>query len=992
MSRKEFKYDAFISYRHAELDSFVAELLHRQLESFKVPKLADKEIKETGKQGIKRVFRDKDELPLAGNLSAPITEALQESEFLIVICSPRTVESLWVQREIETFLKYRDASHILAVLIEGEPSEAFPPQLCTMKQQVVAEDGTITFEEKDIEPLAADVRGSSKREIKAKMKEELLRMAAPMLGCEYDDLKQRHRERKIKRLLITFAAAGSICLAFGTFSTYQALRIQRQSMLIQAQAEDLKALQSKSLSSLAVDVYENGDRVGGLLIALAGIPEDLDMPERPIVAESTAALAKILQVYENETNYAPHLMLAHDTITETSALNTDGTILVSRDQLGQLYSWDVDSGEILAKTEDPIGIDWKENLAFLDETTVICAGENGLACMDARDFSVKWSVSDVSVSRIVLSEDRTMVAAAEGAAISIYYAATGKVIGTYTNARYANMGKCMRFSPEGNYFAASLTSSFDEGKGKGILLRTSDWETVRMCETEFTSLDEIFPTNKGECYVLSYDNNMLGEFGTAMNQNLTCLNQDGTVRFEIEGMMAISSPIRIMGKNIVYANGSSICIVSGEDGSMVREIHYNASICNFEVIEESTTVIVGLSDGSVIASMLRDRDVLSRQYMEAGDYGMRHIYHYRNKIIEEPVSANKIFIYKNALGSKAEPVVKADSTVYDVEAASNNELLLVYTSDLVTAYRPEGQKEMYRLKPKDIVREIILMEEENRFLMIERNRVEAYQLSDGRALEQVEINGAFYYCREDKLYTLDKESKIIVYDMKNLEQVDHYDTESLNQGYLSEDESVLVGIAVDKRGISYDVEGKTQTDLGWSGDILVPDAKGKKYLVADGDTNRVSIYSFDETEPEASMEVKTDFISGAGFSPDGERVFISFKDDSTKIYKTDGLTLLKTIENAPGINEWDKASADDMELLYDKKGSKGYLFNENMELLYEMPGFQKMSADGTKIYSTSLSTVLSFPVYNLQMLVDEAREMLDGRELTQEEKEQYYVD
>lgn len=52
MSRKEFKYDAFISYRHAELDSFVAELLHKQLESFKVPRLADKEIKETGKQKI----------------------------------------------------------------------------------------------------------------------------------------------------------------------------------------------------------------------------------------------------------------------------------------------------------------------------------------------------------------------------------------------------------------------------------------------------------------------------------------------------------------------------------------------------------------------------------------------------------------------------------------------------------------------------------------------------------------------------------------------------------------------------------------------------------------------------------------------------------------------------------------------------------------------------------------------------------------------------
>ncbi len=990
MNRKEFKYDAFISYRHAELDSFVAELLHKQLESFKVPRLADKEIRESGKQGIKRVFRDRDELPLAGNLSAPITEALKESEFLIVICSPRTIESLWVQREIETFLEYRDASHILAVLIEGEPSEAFPPQLCKMKQKVVAEDGTITYEEKTVEPLAADVRGSSRKEIKAKMKEELLRMAAPMLGCEYDDLKQRHRERKIKRLLVTFAVAGSICLAFGAFSTYQALRIQRQSRQIQAQAEDLKALQSKSLSNSAIGVYEDGDKIGGLLIALAGIPENLEEPERPIVAESTAALAKILQVYENESNYAPHLMLAHDTITETSALNVDGTILVSRDQLGQLYSWDVDNGEMLAKTEDPAEIDWKENLAFVDETTIICGGEKGLVCMDARDFTIKWSVGDVSVSRLVLSQDRTMIASAEGTAISIYNTATGKVMETYTNARYAAMGNCMRFSPDGNYFAASLTSFFEEGKGKGILFRTSDWKTIWTCETEFTSLDEIFPTNEGECYVLSYDRSTLSDFGMTMNQSLTRFQPDGTVGFTIEGMMAISS-IQSMGENIVYADGSSICIVSGKDGSILREMHYNSSICSLEVMENNNTVVVGLSDGSVIASIVKDKDVLNRQYMEGGDYRMSHIHHYKHKIIEEPVSSNKIFIYKNALGSKAQPIVKADASVYDVESTADNELLLVYTNDLLTAYQSDGQKELYHFKPEDIIEEIILLEEENRFLLIERNGIEAYQLSDGRPLERAKMYSSFYYQHENKLFTVNKEGKLAAYNMKDLEQVTVYDTDAVIQGYLSGDEKTLIGISQDKTGFSYDIETKTRSELGWSGELLVTNEQGTKYLVADVSANQVSIYPFDGTKPEASIEIKANFIKAAGFSPDGKMLFVSLRDGCTKIYKTDGLALIKTVENTPNVDKWDKVSADNMELLYNKAGNIGYLFNENMELLYRIPGFKKMSEDGTKIYSSSISTVLSFPVYNLQMLVEEAREMLNGRELTEDEKRQYYV-
>lgn len=35
---KAYHYDAFISYRHAELDKFVAENLHKQLEAFRLPK------------------------------------------------------------------------------------------------------------------------------------------------------------------------------------------------------------------------------------------------------------------------------------------------------------------------------------------------------------------------------------------------------------------------------------------------------------------------------------------------------------------------------------------------------------------------------------------------------------------------------------------------------------------------------------------------------------------------------------------------------------------------------------------------------------------------------------------------------------------------------------------------------------------------------------------------------------------------------------------
>ena len=94
------KYDAFISYSHAEDNAEIAEALHKKLEHYRIPSQIQKI---TGKKKIERVFRDKEELPLSANLTENIYTALDNSEYLIVLCSPESRASQWVQREIEYF-------------------------------------------------------------------------------------------------------------------------------------------------------------------------------------------------------------------------------------------------------------------------------------------------------------------------------------------------------------------------------------------------------------------------------------------------------------------------------------------------------------------------------------------------------------------------------------------------------------------------------------------------------------------------------------------------------------------------------------------------------------------------------------------------------------------------------------------------------------------------------------------------------------------------
>lgn len=68
----EYRYDAFISYRHLEPDSFVAENVHKLLENYKIPRKLRKSL---GNRKINRIFRDKEELPLTDNLNDQILEA-----------------------------------------------------------------------------------------------------------------------------------------------------------------------------------------------------------------------------------------------------------------------------------------------------------------------------------------------------------------------------------------------------------------------------------------------------------------------------------------------------------------------------------------------------------------------------------------------------------------------------------------------------------------------------------------------------------------------------------------------------------------------------------------------------------------------------------------------------------------------------------------------------------------------------------------------------
>ena len=97
------RYWAFLSYSSHDLA--IAQWLHRALENYVVPRRFVGVPTPVGPapRRFRPIFHDRTELPADSDLGASIERALEQSAYLIVICSPQAAESHWVEKEIVAF-------------------------------------------------------------------------------------------------------------------------------------------------------------------------------------------------------------------------------------------------------------------------------------------------------------------------------------------------------------------------------------------------------------------------------------------------------------------------------------------------------------------------------------------------------------------------------------------------------------------------------------------------------------------------------------------------------------------------------------------------------------------------------------------------------------------------------------------------------------------------------------------------------------------------
>lgn len=195
-SMKSYKYYAFISYARKDSTKF-AKYIQKELEHYRYPMAGIDDIrKPNDDKFLRKIFLDLNELENSEKtFHEELLNKIENSKYLIILCSLESAKSIWVESEINHFLKTHDNNYnlIVPVLCNGKVPDNIPAPL---NRDDILSRNLPSFVEFD---------GDDKNEAKERGLSQLI---AYLLGVERDKVSNRFQMEKRKqqlRVIKTFA-------------------------------------------------------------------------------------------------------------------------------------------------------------------------------------------------------------------------------------------------------------------------------------------------------------------------------------------------------------------------------------------------------------------------------------------------------------------------------------------------------------------------------------------------------------------------------------------------------------------------------------------------------------------------------------------------------------------------------------------------------------------------------------------------------------------
>jgi len=863
------KYFAFISYKRE--DEEWAIWFQHEMENYHLP------VTLHGRTDLpsefRPVFRDIDELK-AGNLPEQIYNALSLSTYLIVICSPHSTNSEWINKEIKDFIEIGKAKgvdnvrNIFPFIVDGHPhaqkkeDECFPQALLDLPKEQELIGGNVNEGNPN-----SNVNESGRDRAFVKV------LAGMLPNVAFDELWNRYERDKAKEE-----------------------RRRREEM------DKILTSQSRFVAEKARRIAEKGSYLATLL-ALEILPQNLNNPNRPYTQEAEFLLRESLS--HNTAMFQCH----RQAITCVSC-SPDGKLIATSSRENSVKIWDINTGALIKTLE---GHTSKVNSVHYSPNgdLIVTASKDGtIRIWDANSATELFVLNGdgFSVNSALFSPDGKRIASvSENTMVSIWDVASGEEI----KSIYGNNDEVfsVAFSPDGSQIlTVSRDTSvriFDVDSEKELFLSGSPEMGM--------ALTASFSPDGKKILSVSFDDKAIHIWDVSSGSEL--------LKIQESCFFATFSPD---GREIVT---DSLSFYDSETGE--KTMNLNIKGVEYVTFRPAPTpgfrwVIAGLDDGSIFIRKTVSEDAP----IEFLAFQRCHLAIY---------SPDSNFIAADTLGTYS-------IRVWDIRYEKPPISLIGHSRPISTiAFSPDGKRLVSASHDKTI---------------------RIWNVETGRALKslighQEIVKSAFFSPDGKRVVSTSRDHTIRIWDVSSGKELQKWQVD-VDYGYeyaiYSSDGKQILAYSI--CGIIRVLEATTGMELKSLTDyedgfcIFCPN--GKLYASALANDKSIRIVDIDSGKELKSMIGHNDMIAKIVFSPDGH-LLLSIGYDTMRI--------------------WDVQSGKELKCYYKR--------------VY-MASF---SNDATQIISVSENGFIDiWPFPPLQELINQNRERFKERELTIEERKEYYLE
>jgi WD40 repeat protein len=571
-------YKAFVSYSRAA-DGRLAPALQSALHRFAKPWYRLRAI---------RVFRDVTNLSVSPGLWSSIENALSQSEYLLLLASPRAAASKWVRREVDYWLQHRSSATLLIVLTDGElawdgstgdfdwgRTDALPD---TLRRVFGEEPAYLDFR---TERTADDLSSGNPH-----FQEKVATIAATLHGRSRDDLigEDVRQQRRAKRLAWSASIALFLLTVTASIGAYVAVRQRRiaeergqlaLARQLAAQGELMRNQQARLLPrSLLLGVESMA--ILSSLEADEVLRQGMGLLARPVEAIRLPSAERIVAL-------SPGSKFA----------------LTAREQAIGL--WDARTGASVAgvNLDDPL-----EQAVFSpDDGIVALVTRTGIQLLETSGQSLARIGHEGHVSDLAFDRTRTLLACACGAAgLRIWEVATGRELSSLPHEKEVSS---VAFDPSGRYLMSGGNDFM------ATLWERRPWRASRGLPHQGAVVKAVF----------SRDGSRLV---TAAVGGQLCLWDTSTGRLVSEQSQEDTELLRLSpdGSVIATAGGGTARLWELASGRRVSELAHEGRITHLSFNANGALVLTADSSGVVRLRSSRTSEEVSRALVEGSIGGV----------------------------------------------------------------------------------------------------------------------------------------------------------------------------------------------------------------------------------------------------------------------------------------------------------------------------------------------------------------------------------